>query len=105
MDEKLDDSILYKDVKTLIDQSRERVSAVFNEEITLLYWHVGRRINMNILAGSRAEYGKQVLLNLSARLTAEYGKGWSHQQLRHCIRLADTFPGGRVRNRVVFHLA
>src|SRR5690606_37385188 len=29
---------------------------------------------------------------LSKQLTAEYGKGWSQQQLRHCIRIADTFP-------------
>jgi len=89
---KSNDKILFFDVKTLIEQSRERVAAMFNEEISLLYWYVGKRINTYILAGNRAEYGKQVLQNLSAQLTAEYGKGWSHKQLRHCIRLADTFP-------------
>ena len=89
---KSNDKILFFDVKTLIEQSRERVAAMFNEEISLLYWYVGQRINTYILAGNRAEYGKQVLQNLSEQLTAEYGKGWSHKQLRHCIRLADTFP-------------
>ena len=86
------DNSLYKDIKTLIEQSRERVAAMFNEETSLLYWNVGRRINKDILGGQRAEYGKQVLQNLSVQLTAEYGKGWSQQQLRHCVRLADTFP-------------
>jgi len=83
---------LFCDVKALIEQSRERVAASFNEEIALLYWHVGKRINTDILGGSRAEYGKQVLTNLSAYLTLEYGKGWSAQQLRHCTHLAITFP-------------
>ncbi|MHA6830688.1 DUF1016 N-terminal domain-containing protein [Ralstonia pseudosolanacearum] len=23
---------------------------------------------------------------------ADYGKGWSEKQLRHCLRLAETFP-------------
>lgn len=27
-----------------------------------------------------------------APLRAEYGKGWSEQQLRHCIRAAEVFP-------------
>jgi len=86
------DTLLYKDVKALIEQSRERFANMFNEETALLYWCVGRRINTDILAGNRAEYGKQVLQNLSEQLTAEYGRGWSHQQLRHCTHLAETFP-------------
>jgi hypothetical protein len=29
---------------------------------------------------------------LSAELSLEYGKGWSEQQLWHCIRFSATFP-------------
>ena len=87
-----DDTMLFSEIKMLIEQSREHVAAMFNEEIALLYWHIGRRINSEILDGSRAEYGKRIIKNLSAQLTAEYGKGWSHQQLRHCLRIAETFP-------------
>jgi len=87
---------LFSDVKTLIEQSRERVAAAFNEEIALLYWHVGKRINSDILGGNRAEYGKQVVQNLSAQLTSEYGKGWSRQQLRHCTHLATTFQDEKI---------
>lgn len=88
---KFEKSELYKDVKSIIEQSRERVAAAFNTEMTQLYWNVGRRIGQDILGGNRAEYGKQILDNLSLGLTAEYGKGWSHKQLRHCIHLANTF--------------
>ena len=82
---------LFSDVKALIEQSRERVSAMFNDEITLLNWYVGRRINEDILDGNRAEYGKEVIKNLSIKLTLEYGKGWSEYKLRHCTHLASAF--------------
>ena len=94
--EKYDGSFLYNDIKKLIEQSRERFANMFNEETALLYWCIGRRINTDILNGNRAEYGKQILQNLSKQLTAEYGKGWSHQQLRHCTRLAETFPDDNI---------
>ena len=90
--EKFEDSTLYKDIKSIIEESRERVAATFNAEITLLYWSIGCRIGQDILGGNRAEYGKQILENLSLKLTSEYGKGWSQQQLRHCIHLSNTFP-------------
>ena len=90
--EKIDNSALFSDVKALIEESRENVAAMFNEESALLYWNVGRRISNDILDGNRAAYGKQILQSLSAKLTIEYGRGWSHQQLRHCVHLHETFP-------------
>ena len=48
------EDLLLNDVKFLIEQSHERVSAVFNEELTLLYWNVGYRINKDILGWERA---------------------------------------------------
>jgi hypothetical protein len=80
------ENMLYSDVKALIEQSRQRVAATFDAEITLLYWNVGRRLKADVLANGRAEYGEGILDSLSARLTTEYGKGWSHKQLRHCIQ-------------------
>lgn len=61
-------------------------------KITLLYWQVGNRIHTEILQGQRAEYGKQIIVSLSERLTQAYGKGWGEKQLRHCLRLVETFP-------------
>lgn len=53
---------------------------------------IGKRINHEILENKRAEYGKEIVKTLSKRLTLEYGEGWSEQQLRHCLRFAETFP-------------
>lgn len=44
------------------------------------------------VGGERAGYGQQILRALARQLRAEDGKGWSEQQLRHCIRAAEVFP-------------
>ncbi len=85
-------AVLIGDIRQLIDAARQRASSAVNAELTLLYWQVGRRIGREVLRGERAEYGRQVISSLSRQLTVEYGTGWSEQQLRHCLRFAETFP-------------
>lgn len=80
------------DIRQLIDSARQRVALAVNAELTLLYWQVGQRIQVEVLQGERAAYGLAVVKTLASRLMAEYGKGWSEQQLRHCLRVAETFP-------------
>ena len=87
---------LLAEVRQLIDAARQRVATVVNAELTQLYWHIGRRINVELLKGQRAEYGKQVVAELARQLTVDFGKGWSAQQLRHCLRLADTFSNEQI---------
>jgi predicted nuclease of restriction endonuclease-like (RecB) superfamily len=87
---------IVSDVKQLILQSRQKVAATVNSEITLLYWLVGRRVNDEILKNSRAEYGKQIISTLSRQLTQEYGTGWSEKQLLHCIRFAEVFKDEQI---------
>jgi predicted nuclease of restriction endonuclease-like (RecB) superfamily len=84
-------SAILIDIRRLIDEARERAAVAVNAELTLLYWHIGRRIKTEVLKGQRAEYGKQIVATLARHLTAEYGRGWSEQQLRHCLRAAETF--------------
>lgn len=80
------------DIKKLIEKSRQNVALAVNAEITLLYWHVGKRIKTEILGNERAEYGKKLIAGLSEQLTQAYGKGWSKRHLHHCIRIAEIFP-------------
>ncbi len=82
---------LVTDIRLLIDSARQRVALAVNAELTLLYWQVGRRVQTEVLQGGRAVYGQEVVKVLAAGLSAEYGKGWSEKQLRHCLRLAETF--------------
>ncbi len=82
---------LFSDLTRLIGEARTRAAVAVNAEITALYWHVGRRIRIDVLKDERADYGKQVLLLLAEKLTHQFGRGWSDKQLRHCLRFAETF--------------
>ena len=83
---------LFSEIKKLIEEARQTVAVVVNATTTVLYWNVGECISKDILGNKRAEYEKEVIKTLSRNLTDEYGKGWSENQLRHCLRIAETFP-------------
>ena len=83
---------LLPQIQTLIDAARKRAAVAVNTELTLLYWRIGKLLNERILQGERATYGQQVMQRLALDLTAKYGKGWSKQQLLHCLKVAQVFP-------------
>ena len=92
--------VLYNDVCQIIDKARAHVATYANSEIIMMNWNVGKRIKDDVLHEQRGEYGKQVLKNLAIQLTARYGKGWSHKQLLHCLRSAETFSQDEIVSAV-----
>jgi DUF1016 N-terminal domain len=52
----------------LIDETRHIVAKTVNQELTLLYWNIGKTINDDILKNDRADYGKKIILGLSQNL-------------------------------------
>lgn len=98
-------TVLLADVRQLIDSARQRVASAVNAELTLLYWHIGSRVNAELLKGERAEYGKQVVMELAQQLTTEFGKGWSERQLRYCLRVADAFPDAQILHTLCSQLS
>jgi len=88
----VDTKILIDDIRRMIDEARSTVAATVNTGLTLLHWHIGKRINEEILDGSRAKYGKQILATLSQELSNEYGKGFNYSALTRMIRFAEVFP-------------
>lgn len=84
---------LLRDLRQIIDQARYRVATVANRELTLMYWHIGDRINREVLGNSRAEYGKQIVSAVSAQLQAEYGNtGFEERTIRRMMKFAQMFP-------------
>jgi len=83
---------LFVDIKQLIEQSKANVAVTVNAELTMLYWHIGQRINEDVLKNNRAEYGKQIVVSLARQLQINYGEGWSEKQLRQCMQFATAFP-------------
>lgn len=91
-EKKINEPVLFADIKNLIENSRQFVAQTINSTLTILYWKIGQRINHDLLHDKRAAYGKQIVVLLSRHLTESYGSGWSEKHLRHCLRFAETFP-------------
>ena len=53
--------LLLDDVRTMIQQAREATAQAVNSALVLLYWQVGRRLEVEVLAHRRAAYGEQVV--------------------------------------------
>lgn len=73
------------DIRQLIDAAKARVAVKVNQEITLLYWNIGKRIQEEILRFERAEYGAKVVEMLSKQLIGEYGKGFSFRNISYMV--------------------
>jgi predicted nuclease of restriction endonuclease-like (RecB) superfamily len=82
---------IYKDIKSLIEQTKQNVATTVNSALTLLYWNIGKHINDEILKNNRAAYGQEIVQALSAQLTQEYGKGYSKQSLLHMCKFNEIF--------------
>jgi hypothetical protein len=83
---------LLRDIRDLIEQTRSAVAATVNAGLTMLNWHIGQRIHVEILQGKRAGYGDEIVSTLSRQLVAEYGNGFSSKNLRHMVRFAEAYP-------------
>jgi predicted nuclease of restriction endonuclease-like (RecB) superfamily len=86
-----DDMRLIRDIRILIQSTREKVAQTVNSAHVLLYWSIGRRILRDILRHQRAEYGKEIVSTLSRQLTQEFGPGFTSGNLFHMLRFAEAF--------------
>ena len=87
------ESKIISDIRNLIEQSRHQVAVAVNTGMTLMYWHIGERINREILGGERAAYGKQIVATVSQKLTEEYGGSqFSVKNLNRMRLFAERFP-------------
>ena len=87
---------LFQDIRKLIDETRSSVAVTVNAGLTMLYWKIGRRINLEILKGERAEYGAEILQALSAKLILEYGEGFAEKNIRRMVQFYDLFPNEQI---------
>jgi hypothetical protein len=88
---------LLADIRSMIQAARGRVALLVNNETTLLYWNVGRRINQDVLDGKRAAYGEQIVSTLSAQLQQEFGgQGFETRNLRRMMQFAERFPNPEI---------
>lgn len=83
---------LLTDLQQIIDKGKGQVTAQVNSTLTLTYWHIGKRINNDVLQNQRAEYGKQIIKSVSKKLVVQYGKSFETRNLRRMMQFAELFP-------------
>ena len=92
---------LIKDLRQIIEQARGHVAATANYELTMMYWHIGERINGEVLGNQRAEYGKQIVATVSTQLQAEFGKkGFEPRSIWRMMQFAQDFPDIKIVSAV-----
>jgi hypothetical protein len=87
---------LLTDVRELIVQARAGVARAVDSGLTMLYWHIGRRIRQDILMEKRAEYGQKIVSALGTQLSAEFGRGFGVRNLFRMVRFAEVFPDDQI---------
>ena len=99
-------SVLINDLQQIIDSARQRVAETVNAELTMIYWHIGERINREILGNQRAEYGKQIVSTVATQLQELYGtKGFEPRTIRRMMQFASLFPDIQIVTPLVTQLS
>ncbi len=97
---------LIEDLRQIIEQARGHVAATANYELTMMYWHIGERINREVLGNQRAEYGKQIVSTVSTQLQEEFGKkGFEERTIRRMMQFAQMFPDIQIVSPLVSKLS
>jgi len=88
---------LMQDLRQIIEQARGHVAATANYAQTMMYWHIGERINREILGNQRAEYGKQIVSQVATQLQEEFGvKGFDVKNVHRMMQFAQEFPDEQI---------
>ncbi len=85
------DMKMYNEIKTLIEDSRNKVYSYVNSTMVRTYWAIGKII-VDYQGGSeKAKYGDETLKQVSRMLTEEYGKGFTLTNLKYIRQFYLTF--------------
>lgn len=89
----LQNQSLVPDIKLIIANSRDKAIRAVDNERTLMYWNIGKRIFEEEQQGKdRADYGTYLIKYLAQQLQPEYGSGFSIRQINLYRQFYRTFP-------------
>ncbi len=101
----LSEKQLFADLVRLIESGKTEAARQVNSALTLTYWHIGKRINDDVLQNQRAEYGKQIVLLLATQLVERFGKSFEARNLRRMMQFAELFPNIEIVSPLVTQLS
>ena len=84
-------SALLADLRAIISGGKSQAVASVNSALTITFWHVGKRINDDVLQGERAAYGQQVIAPIAAQLVEHFGRSFEAKNLRRMMQFAEIF--------------
>lgn len=82
---------IYKEIKSILEQARNKVYKVANSTMIEAYWNIGRVIVEKQRGSNKAEYGTALIKNLSKKMTKEFGKGFTTTNLKYMRQFYLTF--------------
>lgn len=86
------DGPLVERVAALVEQTRAAVATQVNSALTLMHWHVGRMIDVDILSEQRAGYDQEIVATLSPQLTMRLGRGFDKSSLHRMVKFSQVVP-------------
>lgn len=100
----VNEDTLFKDVSQLIENTQQKVLRKISQAGVALYWHIGMRVNQDILLCERAEYGQGIIDNLADQLQKKYGSGYSRRSIYRCVQFAKLYADEQVVLSLSSHL-
>lgn len=89
---------LFNDLRQIIEGARVRMDSAANYELTMMYWHIGNRINREILDNKRAAYGKGIVSQVATQLQRDYGgSGFELRNIRRMMQSASQIRDEQMR--------
>lgn len=90
-------NVLMFDLRKIVCDARNNVAYIANQELTLMHWRIGERINRDILGNERAEYGKQIVAQVARQLRDNFGgKGFDEKNIRRMMQFASEFTDEKI---------
>ena len=87
---------LLVDLQEIVNRGKSQAAAAINSTLTLTYWHVGQRINDEVLKGERAAYGKQLIPLVAQSLVDQFGKSFEVKNLHRMMQFAEIFTDSAI---------
>ncbi len=98
--------LLFSDLCQIIEGAKTRVASSANYEMTMMYWHIGERINRDVLGNKRAEYGMQIVAQVARQLQKQYGnKGFDVKSIRRMMQFAQEMPDEQIVSQLATQLS
>lgn len=97
---------LLGDLRKIIDTARSHIAATANYELTAMYWHIGDRINRDVLNNERAEYGQQIVSHVATQLQQEYEtKSFELRNIQRMMQFARLLPDFQIVSQLATKLS